>query len=247
MDKTKRKMIYEIFMLGLILLSLALLPYRNNFTFILNWIIWVIFTLDYFVRFHRADNKWHYVKTHPFQLIAIIPFYGGFRAARIVSFVHLLSITAMGRRYIMPIYGFFRSNGLNRFLMIFVLLVIVIPVPMVFIEPEINNYPDALWWAIVTATTVGYGDIVPVTPIGRILASIMMLFGIAFIGMITSTLTNFFRAKKTATSSTQRASKITQLIADTPDLTKEEIAVVEQFLTLRKNELINETKKSDSE
>lgn len=79
--------------------------------------------------------------------------------------------------------------------MIFVLLVIIIPVPMVFIEPEINNYPDALWWAIVTATTVGYGDIVPVTPIGRILASIMMLFGIAFIGMITSTITNFFRTK----------------------------------------------------
>ncbi|EGP6986824.1 two pore domain potassium channel family protein, partial [Listeria monocytogenes] len=93
MDKTKRKMIYETFMLILILLSLALLPYRNNFTFILNWIIWVIFTLDYLVRLYRADNKWHYVKTHPFQLIAIIPFYGGFRAARIVSFVHLLSIT----------------------------------------------------------------------------------------------------------------------------------------------------------
>lgn len=131
--------------------------------------------------------------------------------------------------------------------MIFVLLVIIIPVPMVFIEPEINNYPDALWWAIVTATTVGYGDIVPVTPIGRILASIMMLFGIAFIGMITSTITNFFRAKKATTSSTQRASKITQLIADTPDLTKEEIAVVEQFLALRKKELADENIKSDSE
>ncbi|EAC6986174.1 two pore domain potassium channel family protein [Listeria monocytogenes] len=247
MDKTKRKMIYETFMLILILLSLALLPYRNNFTFILNWIIWVIFTLDYLVRLYRADNKWHYVKTHPFQLIAIIPFYGGFRVARIVSFVHLLSITAMGRRYIVPIYSFFRSNGLNRFLMIFVLLVIIIPVPMVFIEPEINNYPDALWWAIVTATTVGYGDIVPVTPIGRILASIMMLFGIAFIGMITSTITNFFRAKKPTNSSTQRANKITQLISETPDLTKEEIAVVEQFLTLRKKELADENTKSDSE
>ncbi|MBC1725992.1 potassium channel family protein [Listeria seeligeri] len=246
MDKTKRRMIYESFMLALIILSLALLPYHNSFTFILNWVIWVIFTLDYVVRFYRADRKWHYVKTHPFQLIAIIPFYGGFRAARIASFVHLLSITAMGKRYIVPIYNFFRSNGLNRFLMIFILLVIIIPVPMVFIEPEINNYPDALWWAIVTATTVGYGDIIPVTPIGRILATIMMLFGIAFIGMITSTITNFFRAKKTASTSTQRTSKITQLIAETPDLTKEEIAIVEQFLNLRKSELINNKQKSDS-
>ncbi|MBC1423171.1 potassium channel family protein [Listeria seeligeri] len=246
MDKTKRRMIYESFMLALIILSLALLPYHNSFTFILNWVIWVIFTLDYVVRFYRADRKWHYVKTHPFQLIAIIPFYGGFRAARIASFVHLLSITAMGKRYIVPIYNFFRSNGLNRFLMIFILLVIIIPVPMVFIEPEINNYPDALWWAIVTATTVGYGDIIPVTPIGRILATIMMLFGIAFIGMITSTITNFFRAKKTASTSTQRTSKITQLIAETPDLTKEEIAIVEQFLSLRKSELTNNKQKSDS-
>ncbi|EAE2994395.1 two pore domain potassium channel family protein, partial [Listeria monocytogenes] len=58
---------------------------------------------------------------------------------------------------------------------------------------------------------------------------------------------NFFRAKKTTTSSTQRASKITQLIADTPDLTNEEIAVVEQFLALRKKELADENIKSDSE
>ncbi|AIS60459.1 potassium channel family protein [Listeria ivanovii] len=242
MNKTKRRMIYESFMLVLIILSLALLPYHNSFTFILNWVIWVIFTLDYVVRFYRADKKWDYVRTHPFQLIAIIPFYGGFRAARIASFVHLLSITAMGKRYIIPIYNFFRSNGLNRFLMIFILLVIIIPVPMVFIEPEINNYPDALWWAIVTATTVGYGDIIPVTPIGRILATIMMLFGIAFIGMITSTITNFFRAKKPVSTSTQRTSKITQLIAETPDLTKEEIAIVEQFLSLRKSELVDDRK-----
>lgn len=232
-------------MLVLIILSLALLPYQNSFTFILNWIIWSIFTLDYLVRLYRAEKKWHYVKTHPFQLIAIIPFYSGFRAARIASFVHILSITAMGKRYIIPIYNFFRSNGLNRFLMIFILLVILIPVPMVFIEQDIHSYSDALWWAIVTATTVGYGDIIPVTPIGRILAAIMMLFGIAFIGMITSTITNFFRAKKNPTTSTQRTSKITQLIAETPDLTKEEIAIIEQFLALRKNETVT-TKKSDN-
>lgn len=118
---------------------------------------------------------------------------------------------------------------------------------MVFIEPEINNYPDALWWAIVTATTVGYGDIVPVTPIGRILASIMMLFGIAFIGMITSTITNFFRVKKNSYSSTQRTSKITQLISETPDLTKEELAIIEQFLNLRKNELVDEKKSNPNQ
>ncbi|EAD7951540.1 two pore domain potassium channel family protein, partial [Listeria monocytogenes] len=46
---------------------------------------------------------------------------------------------------------------------------------------------------------------------------------------------------------TQRANKITQLISETPDLTKEEIAVVEQFLTLRKKELADENTKSDSE
>lgn len=232
----RKALTYELFMLVLILLSFALIPYHNFWTVLLNWAIWAIFTLDYVARLVRAEDKKKYIKTHPFQLIAIIPAYGLFRAARIVSLFHLLRLTAMGNRYLTPLYNFLKTNGLNRFILIFLLLVIFIPVPMVFIEPEIHNYPDALWWAIVTATTVGYGDIIPVTPIGRILASIMMLVGIGFIGMITSTIMSYASGKKKRFSSTDKIAHITKAIDQIEELNEKEIAVLESYLAMKKKD-----------
>lgn len=54
------------------------------------------------------------------------------------------------------------------------------------------SFGTALWWSITTATTVGYGDISPQTDIGKLAAVILMLLGIGFIGMLTSSITNFF-------------------------------------------------------
>ena len=57
---------------------------------------------------------------------------------------------------------------------------------------EEKSFSDSLWWALVTVTTVGYGDIVPVSLFGKWIAVLLMLVGIGTIGMLTSALTNFF-------------------------------------------------------
>jgi voltage-gated potassium channel len=57
---------------------------------------------------------------------------------------------------------------------------------------NIHNYPDALWWAIVTVTTVGYGDRFPVTGGGRTVAVVLMLVGIGLIGVLTATVASVF-------------------------------------------------------
>ena len=57
---------------------------------------------------------------------------------------------------------------------------------------NIHDYPDALWWAIVTVTTVGYGDRFPVTEGGRIVAVVLMLVGIGLIGVLTATVASVF-------------------------------------------------------
>ena len=53
-------------------------------------------------------------------------------------------------------------------------------------EAKITDIGDAFWWAIVTVTTVGYGDLYPVTPGGKIVASMMMIIGIAILGILIS-------------------------------------------------------------
>jgi voltage-gated potassium channel len=57
---------------------------------------------------------------------------------------------------------------------------------------NIHSYGDALWWAVVTVTTVGYGDRFPVTDLGRAVAVVLMLVGIGLIGVLTATVASFF-------------------------------------------------------
>jgi len=63
-------------------------------------------------------------------------------------------------------------------------------------DSEIKSLEDALWWCIATVTTVGYGDIVPVTNLGRAVAILYMGFGIFIIALLLSTITNIFYKKR---------------------------------------------------
>ena len=68
---------------------------------------------------------------------------------------------------------------------------------MYFVESEVQpekfkTIPHALWWAISTLTTVGYGDVVPITPLGKILSSFIAIIGIAFVALPTGILSSAF-------------------------------------------------------
>jgi len=74
-------------------------------------------------------------------------------------------------------------------------LVIVAATVIVSVETSenasINSFADALWWTVVTITTVGYGDMVPVTAAGRAVATVLMIGGIAFFSGVTANLASF--------------------------------------------------------
>jgi voltage-gated potassium channel len=86
---------------------------------------------------------------------------------------------------------------------------------------EHKSFGDALWWSIVTTTTVGYGDISPATPIGRIIAIILMIFGIGMIGMLTGTITTYFTNK--APQKNQKSSDCSELIKIAQTLSDQQI------------------------
>lgn len=220
---------YEILMFILVVISLFF-AFSENKTFInYDRIIWIIFVLDYFVRFSRSENKWIYVKKHPLELVAIIPFDSIFRAARFVRIFRVIRLLGIGSHFLKPIYSILKTNGLDKLLTITIIMLFLIPIPIIFVEPSINTFSDALWWAIVTTTTVGYGDISPTTPIGRVLAIILMLVGIGIIGTLTSSITSYFN-KENEISHEKKVLQIVQSIENVDNLTDADLELVQLYL-----------------
>ena len=93
------------------------------------------------------------------------------------------------------IIKFVIKENLHRILLIMFLLIVFGAVGMAIFEPNVN-WDNALWWSIVTLTTVGYGDIAPTTFGGRIVGSIIMILGIGILGMFTATIASVFVEQK---------------------------------------------------
>ena len=72
-------------------------------------------------------------------------------------------------------------------------------------EKDFPNYGVAVWWAVVTLATVGYGDVVPTTPLGRVVGSVVIILGVTFLAFLTATVTSYF------VSSDQQAAKEREL------------------------------------
>ncbi|MDG1740653.1 MAG: potassium channel family protein, partial [Candidatus Actinomarina sp.] len=86
----------------------------------------------------------------------------------------------------------FNSKGLRFIVYATVAIVLFFGFLFYISEPDVQTYSDGLWWALVTITTVGYGDITPLTNLGRIIASALMVMGIGFIATITAAVSSYF-------------------------------------------------------
>lgn len=178
----------------------------NTTLFIIDTAILIVFIADYVIRLIFADNKKHFFKSNILDLIAIIPFNSLFKMFRIIKLARLTRISKLSRilklsklltymvRFSVRIKVFINTNGFKYSLIITIILICLGAVGIS--QFESMNLTDALWWAFVTTTTVGYGDISPSTALGRLIAVILMITGIGLIGSLTSTITSYFFSKE---------------------------------------------------
>ncbi|WP_100488174.1 potassium channel family protein [Sporolactobacillus pectinivorans] len=227
------KKYYEAFMFVLVVISLITISFENDFVNILDWIIWGIFVIDYFYFLFRSKNKKQYFKTHLIELVAIVPFSSGFRLARGLRLIRLLRLTAIGSRYVGPVYAFLKERGLHKIFIALFIIILVTPIPVSMIEPHMHDYFDALWWTIVTTTTVGYSDISPVTPVGRVIAVVLMIFGIGLIGIVTSSITSIL------IEDSNKKDKLTNIINDIRELSDEDKEILRQYVNRATDKIEN--------
>jgi voltage-gated potassium channel len=192
MHNSKLVLLYEIVMFILALISVSFIWIENKSFQYIDITVWLIFVTDVLIRLFKAESKWNYIKKNPFDIIAIIPFDSIFRLARLARLFRLFKAVAIATHFAKPFFNILKTNGLHKVITFTIALIFLSSIPIHFFETSIETYEDALWWSIVTATTVGYGDLSPETGIGRVIAVILMIFGIGLIGMITGSIATYF-------------------------------------------------------
>jgi voltage-gated potassium channel len=174
---------------------------------ILEWIFTIFFTLEYLTRIYISKNRLKYIKSF-FGIVDLVSFLPTYLSIFIVNSHYLLVIRTLRLLRIFRILKLVQylnqaeilivalKNSRNKiivFLFTVTNLVIIIGSLMYVIEGEPNGFtsiPKSIYWAVVTLTTVGYGDISPKTPLGQFLASVIMIVGYSIIAVPTGIVTH---------------------------------------------------------
>lgn len=165
----------------------------------LDYLICTFFLLEFFYRYYQAQDKLAFMKWGWIDLLSSIPMLDQLRAGRVLRLVRLLRLIRAFRSTKQLITHIFANkvHGTLSSLSIFAFLLIIfssIAILQVEDDPSSNikTAEDAVWWTYTTITTVGYGDKYPVTTEGRILAMVLMTFGVGLFGTFTAYIASLF-------------------------------------------------------
>ena len=152
-------------------------------------LIWVLFLADYIVSLTLAKPRGRWFIRHLYELlIVVLPVLRPLRLLRLVTLIAVLHRTAgSALRSRITLYV-----GGSATLLVLVAGLAVLDAEQNAQGSNIRTFGDALWWAFVTITTVGYGDYFPITFVGRLIAVGLMIAGIALIGSVTATFASWF-------------------------------------------------------
>lgn len=209
---TKAGKLFDIILLILIVASIILVMLESvdsfekkygNFLDIAEWIVTILFTLEYFARIISIKKPQEYIFSFygVVDFLSTIPKYlslflvgshslVAFRALRLMRVFRILKLA----RFIGESNNFVKALKASRakiavFLFFVLILCVILGTIMYLIEGNANSgftsIPRSVYWAIVTLTTVGYGDIAPVTALGQFIASLIMILGYGIIAVPT--------------------------------------------------------------
>ena len=169
----------------------------------IDYLVWAIFVVEYLVRLYLAPSRRLFFTRHLVDLAVVaLPALRPLRALRLLRLLNLARAGVVLAGALKRAREILTHRGLHFVLLAVLGIVLVCSAAELGFEQHardatIHNFGDALWWATVTVTTVGYGDKYPVSPGGRGVAVVLMLVGIGLIGVLTATVASYFIEEKT--------------------------------------------------
>lgn len=219
---TRLGKLFDIILLALILVSTAIIMMESIpmldkkfhiYFIILEWIISLLFSAEYMMRIAVIKNKKNYIFSFfgIIDLLSLIPFYLSFffpftkyflifrmlRMLRIFRIFNLLDFMNDGYFIVKALKN--SSRKIYIFLLFLIIFSVIVGSLMFMVEggrPGFETIPQSIYWAVVTVTTVGYGDVSPITPTGKFFAVILMLAGYSIIAVPTGIVTAEMRNKR---------------------------------------------------
>ncbi|MFF2316320.1 potassium channel family protein [Arthrobacter sp. NPDC058097] len=196
------------------------------------WITWGIFALDYVANLWLAEDRgrWFVRNLHELLIVAL-PFFRPLRLLRLVTLLSVLHRT-VGETLRGRVVTYVAASAA---LLVFVGALAVLDVEQSASDAKILTFGDAVWWAVATITTVGYGDMYPVTPLGRMVAAALMMSGIAVLGVVTASIASWLvqRVEETTVAAAESAEQ--PVLTEVVELAAEVAALRREIAELRRN------------
>jgi voltage-gated potassium channel len=198
-----------------------------------------VFAVEFGVRFGAARDRGAYLRGHWIDLIALIPTIRQLRVLRLLRLLRLVRTFAAVYRALLHVERVLGNRQIAAIGVVWLAILLLTSLGLYAAEnginPEVQTPLDALWWGVVTMTTVGYGDVSPVTPEGRLAASILMVLGIALFGVLTATVTGLVLRTSDPPAEASPLEQIRELfeLSNMGAVTKEEYAAKKSELLAR--------------
>lgn len=172
----------------------------RTFAQVSNWAIWAIFAAEALFVLWVAPRKRAAVRAHWLDLaivVVTVPLYGrllsSLRLVRLVRLMRLLRAAVVISRALQAERRLTSTNAFRLASLATIFLVVIAGAVQATVDHgEFKTFWDGTWWAVVTVTTVGYGDLYPTTVAGRIVGIALMLTGIGFLAVLTATVSSRF-------------------------------------------------------
>jgi voltage-gated potassium channel len=226
LDRFERQTAWPMLVLSLAIIPLLIVPLLvelppnvETLFFTLDWFIWATFAVEYGIRLYLAPQKARFLRHNLIDLIVVvIPLLRPLRiarSARALRLLRLARVVVFLLRAVKAVRSVLTRHGLQYALLTALgvtvgAAILVREFERASEEANIVSFPDALWWAVTTVATVGYGDRFPTTAGGRGVAVVLMLVGIALFGLLAGSITSMFVEKDQGAAQADRLDEVAQ-------------------------------------